>query len=119
MTETKAHNTPALVCPPWCTTPAEEHASDLAIPYNDATFHRSAVVDAWQTPHQYPDKLVNIEVRVRTWEDVSTGRRETAIDIDGDLGRGSEDYSELEVGDARRLAQALLMAADLIEDVRA
>ncbi|WGY04335.1 hypothetical protein QI633_11315 [Nocardioides sp. QY071] len=52
---------------------------------------------------------------MRTWEDVSTGRKQTCVDIDGDLSRGSEDFSELAPDDARRLAIAMLTAAEIAD----
>ncbi|MCR1783113.1 hypothetical protein KVF89_11270 [Nocardioides carbamazepini] len=103
--------TPPLVCPPWCTTPGEEHARELADPLDGATFHRSEVIDAWELRTQHP-----LRVNVDICDDLHQGRREgPVINIDGCMGRGSQDYAELDPPDARRLAAALVEAADLVE----
>ncbi|GAA1543648.1 DUF6907 domain-containing protein [Nocardioides humi] len=111
----EASEVPVLVCPPWCTTPPEEHARDLADPLDGATFHRSEVIDAWDLPTRQA-----LRVHVDIWDSPRGGRREgPVINIDGKMSRGGQDYAELDPPDARRLAAALVEAADLVEQTTA
>jgi hypothetical protein len=77
------------------------------------TFHRGPLVDQWTLEYdQNPVKVTLDSFEVPHDPRGSSG---PVVIIDGDLGRGSLDYSELEVADARRLALAMLRACEVIE----
>lgn len=98
-------------CPSWCIVPREDH--DAEVRRDGTTFHLAHHVDTWALGYRnQPVKVIVDSFEAPAAPEHSSG---PTINIDGDLGRGSLDYAELEVTDARRLALALLRACEVIE----